>query len=492
MKLIISASVVVVILYYYYNYVDPGKPPTVDVNLIDHKLINIDPVIIHNASKSIPIENKKSILEFVTNELLHTNPMLIGGCSIFIAVFLIYWVPTMFLNSLDSKPKESNITGLNNSSEVSKLSEPEIAEKIARLAYLEKSIYTITAKQCREASNASTYLFFGLIIPNSDFEFFINKVDFSLLTSKNIFEYYKRLPINKRDSFLNAYRTYNMFNSNYNVRGVYSSSRTFLNNSDNIVNLYNSPELYNATTSKIIWNIAKLIYLEKSMYFSTSKLHKEASNISTNLLFERRLPNSDFEFFINKIDFKLLASKKVLDYYRGLHKHERDSFLYVYNNYKNVHSARNAPNSYNVLLNKLYNKSHMKRIINPFVKFFGKIFKKLTAKGSIKPAETDFVNLESTPLTFTPHEIDIYLKIERLADLERSMFIWTREALTDASNISTFLVRQLRLPNSNFEHFINYVDFSLLTDKDIFEFYKIVPTDKLDMFIYAYEKYKRS
>ena len=85
-----SASVVVVILYYYYNYVDPGKPPTVDVNLINNKLINIDPVIIHNASKSIPIENKKSILEFVTTELLHTNPILIGGCSIFIAVFLIY------------------------------------------------------------------------------------------------------------------------------------------------------------------------------------------------------------------------------------------------------------------------------------------------------------------------------------------------------------------------------------------------------------------
>jgi hypothetical protein len=72
------------------------------------------------------------------------------------------------------------------------------------------------------------------------------------------------------------------------------------------------------------------------MYFSTSKLQKEASNISTNLLFERRLPNSDFEFFINKVDFKLLTSKKVLDYYRGLHRHERDSFLYVYNNYKNV------------------------------------------------------------------------------------------------------------------------------------------------------------
>jgi hypothetical protein len=72
------------------------------------------------------------------------------------------------------------------------------------------------------------------------------------------------------------------------------------------------------------------------------------------------------------------------------------------------------------------------------------------------------------------------------------MFIWTREALTDASAISTFLVRQLRLPNSNFEHFINYVDFSLLTDKDIFEFYRILPTDKIDMFIYAYEKYKRS
>jgi hypothetical protein len=159
------------------------------------------------------------------------------------------------------------------------------------------------------------------------------------------------------------------------------------------------------------------------MYSSTSKLQKEASNISTNLLFERRLPNSDFEFFINKVDFKLLTSKKVLDYYRGLPRHERDSFLYVYNNYKNVHSARNAPNSYNLLLNRLYNKSHMKKIINPFVKFFGKIFKKLTTKGSIKPVETDFVNLESTPLTFMPHEIDIYLKIEKLADLERSMFI---------------------------------------------------------------------
>jgi hypothetical protein len=122
-----------------------------------------------------------------------------------------------------------------------------------------------------------------------------------------------------------------MFNSNYNVRGVYSSSRTFLSNSDNIINLYNSPELYNTTASKIIWNIVKLIYLEKSMYFSTSKLHKEASNISTNLLFERRLPKSDFEFFINKVDFKLLTSKKVLDYYRGLPRHERDSFLYVYN-----------------------------------------------------------------------------------------------------------------------------------------------------------------
>ena len=44
----------------------------------------------------------------------------------------------------------------------------------------------------------------------------------------------------------------------------------------------------------------------------------------------------------------------------------------------------------------------------------------------------------------------------------------------------------------NFEHFINYVDFNLLTDKNIFEFSRIVPTDKLDMFINAYEKYKRS
>ena len=164
----------------------------------------------------------------------------------------------MFLNNSDPKPKELNITGFNNSTEVTKLTEPEIAEKITRLAYLEKSVYTITAKKCKDASNISTSLFFAGIIPNSNFEFFINKVDFKLLTSKNIFEYYKRLPIDKRDSFVNAYRTYNMFNSNYYVSDVYSVPRAFLSNSHskikeyNISNLYNSPELYSSTAPQIL------------------------------------------------------------------------------------------------------------------------------------------------------------------------------------------------------------------------------------------------
>jgi hypothetical protein len=164
----------------------------------------------------------------------------------------------MFLNNSDSKPKESNITLLNNPYEVPKLTEPEIAEKIARLAYLEKSIYAITAKQCIEASNVSTSLFFERIIPNSNFEFFINKVDFKLLTLKNIFEYYKKLPIGKRDSFLNAYTTYNIVNTDYYVSGVYSASRAFLNNSNskikeyNILNSYNSPELHSSTAPKIL------------------------------------------------------------------------------------------------------------------------------------------------------------------------------------------------------------------------------------------------
>ena len=372
------------------------------------------------------------------------------------------------------------------------MTEPEIAEKIARLAYLGKSIYAITAKQCKDASNISTSLFFKRIIPNSDFEFFINKVDFKLLTYKNIFEYYKMLPIDKRDSFLNAYGTYKTFNSNYYTSDVYSVPRAFLSNSYskvkeyNIINLYNSPELYSPNAPQIVWNMIKLVYLGKSMYFSTAKLQKEASSISTYLLFERRLPNSDFEFFINKVDFKLLTSKSVFEYYRELPEYERDLFSHAYDNYKKIHTNRNAPNTYNVLLNKLYRKLPAK------VKFFGKMFKKLITKWSVKPIEVDFAILKSTPLIFIPHEIDIFLKIERLAELEESMFIWTQKSLTEASEISTFLVRQLRLPNSNFEHFINHVNFNSLTDKNIFEFSRILTTDQLDMFIYAYEKYKRS
>jgi hypothetical protein len=91
-----------------------------------------------------------------------------------------------------------------------------------------------------------------------------------------------------------------------------------------------------------------------------------------------------------------------------------------------------------------------------------------------------------------PHEIEIFLKIETLAELEKSTFIWTQKSIKEASDISTFLVLQLRIPNSNFEFFINSVDFNSLKDKDIFEFSRILPTDQLDMFICAYEKYKRS
>jgi hypothetical protein len=133
-----------------------------------------------------------------------------------------------------------------------------------------------------------------------------------------------------------------------------------------------------------------------------------------------------------------------------------------------------------------------KKIINSFVKFFGKMFKKLITKWSAKPTEADFVNLKNTPLVPMPHEIEIFLKIEKLADLEMSMHIWNQKSLKEASDISTFLVRQLRLPNSNFENFINLIDFSSLTYRDIFEFSRIVPTDKLDMFIHVYEKYRRS
>jgi hypothetical protein len=159
------------------------------------------------------------------------------------------------------------------------------------------------------------------------------------------------------------------------------------------------------------------------MYFSTSKLQKEASDISTRLLFERRLPNSDFEFFINKVNFKLLTSKNVFEYYRGLHGYERNSFLHAYNNYKNVYSVHNAPSSYKLLLNKLYSKLPAKQIINSFVKFYGKMFKKLITKRFVKPIETDLINLKSTPLIFMPHEIEIFLKIETLAELEKSTFI---------------------------------------------------------------------
>jgi hypothetical protein len=88
-KLIISASVVG-ILYYAYSYINSTKPPIVDVKPVDHKLLNIDPAIIHNASKSICIESKKPISEFVITDLLHQNPIIIGGCAVFIAFFLVY------------------------------------------------------------------------------------------------------------------------------------------------------------------------------------------------------------------------------------------------------------------------------------------------------------------------------------------------------------------------------------------------------------------
>ena len=497
---IVAGSIVAIgvgILYYYYSYVDTGKPPTVDVNVINDKLINIDPLPICNVSKSIPIESDASIWEFIINELAQLNSIVISGCSIFIAVFLMYWVPSVFLNNCDSKPKESagsKIARVKCPSEMPELTELEIKQNLLSLEWTEVSIFVTTAEQCRQASNISTSLFFNRIIPRSDFEFFINKVDFKLLTYRNIFEYYKSLPIDKRDSLVNAYTTYNMVNSNYHKDKTYSAPRAFLNTADiklqehNILNSYNLPELYSSTLPEILWNMSKLIYLQKAMYYNTSRLQKEASYMSTHLLFEHRLPSSDFEFFVNHIDFKLLTSTNVFDYHRKLHGHEKDLFLHVYNNYKKAHIDHNTPNSYKVSLSKLYRKLPMQWVTKPFLK----LFSKLITKWSTKPVNTDFVNLVSAPLMPIPNEIEIFLKLDQLSELEESTLIWTKESLKDASEISTFLVRQLRLPNSNFENFINHVDFSSLKDRDIFEFYRIVPIDHLDTFIYAYEKYKRS
>jgi hypothetical protein len=90
LKLIISASVIIGVIYFAFNYINPGKPPTVDLNFIDHKSVKIDHITLPNVPKTIPIESKKSILEFVITELLQSNPVVIGGCSVLIAIFLIY------------------------------------------------------------------------------------------------------------------------------------------------------------------------------------------------------------------------------------------------------------------------------------------------------------------------------------------------------------------------------------------------------------------
>jgi hypothetical protein len=60
LKLLISASVLGSIFYYAYNYINSVKPINEDLNIIDKKLINVDPIVIRNAAKSIPIEDKKS------------------------------------------------------------------------------------------------------------------------------------------------------------------------------------------------------------------------------------------------------------------------------------------------------------------------------------------------------------------------------------------------------------------------------------------------
>jgi hypothetical protein len=61
LKLLISASVLGSIFYYAYNYINPVKPINEDLNIIDKKLINVDPIVVRNAAKSIPIEDKKSL-----------------------------------------------------------------------------------------------------------------------------------------------------------------------------------------------------------------------------------------------------------------------------------------------------------------------------------------------------------------------------------------------------------------------------------------------
>jgi len=286
LKLIISASVLGSIFYYAYNYINSVKPINEDLNIIDKKLINVDPIVIRNAAKSIPIEDKKSFWEFVINELIHLNPIVIGGGAVFIAGFLLYWIPKTFLKSTDIKLNEVDITQLNKVFDSRELAELEIIKGRERLTYIEKSISVSTVEQCKEASLISTSLFFERVVPRSNFEFFINKVDFSVFSYKNIFEYYKIIPRSERDTFIHAYTTHSRSVSIYNTSSVYIASRAFLNNpdADNILQLYNSPRFHRYSLVETIQGITRLSDLEKLIHTSTAKLLKEASTISTCLL----------------------------------------------------------------------------------------------------------------------------------------------------------------------------------------------------------------
>jgi len=497
LKLLISASVLGSIFYYAYNYINSVKPINEDLNIIDKKLINVDPIVIHNAAKSIPIEDKKSFWEFVITELIHINPIVIGGGAVFIAGFLVYWIPKIFLKSTDIKLNEVDITQLNKVFDSRELAELEILKRTERLAHIEKSISVSTVEQCKEASLISTSLFFERVIPSSNFEFFINKVDFSVLSYKNIFEYYKIIPRSERDIFIHAYTTHSRSISIYNASSVYIASRAFLNNPDtnNILRLYNSPQFHRYSLVETIQGITRLSDLEKLIHTSTAKLLKEASTISTHLLMEFRIPSSDFEFFINRVDFSLLKSEKIWWYYKTLPTYERDLFIYAYNKYVKAQSAINTSNTSNTsnsLLSKLYDKLHIKQLNNLIVNLFSPIFNKMITEKSTKPIKIDFLNLTNTSAIPRSNQLEILKKIKELEDLEITMPTWTNEELSKASEISTSLVLELRLPNSNFEFFINRVNFSLLTDKNIFEFSRIVPSDQLDVFTHAYEKYKRS
>jgi len=96
------------------------------------------------------------------------------------------------------------------------------------------------------------------------------------------------------------------------------------------------------------------------MYSSISEFQKQASNYSTRLVFEHRLPDSDFEFFVNKIDFARLTSQNVFEYHKKLYGYKSELFFQAYNNYKKAYTGRNAPNSYSVSLSKLYRQLPMK------------------------------------------------------------------------------------------------------------------------------------